>query len=279
MSITGGQYLSAKTSDANFSSSQQQIIDRIKPKRIIYLGEIHDSEIDRQAKLAIVRSLHGKGAKLAIGMEIFQRPFQGALDRYVAGQISESQLLLQTEYAKRWGFDWKYYADIVRFAKDNRLPIIALNTPTEVTRKVAKQGIESLTAAERQYIPPVAQLDRSNLAYRDRIFASYQQHKATAQLNSKTFDRFYTSQLLWDETMAEATANFAIANPTYQTIVIAGQAHIAYGEGIPNRVLRRLKDRPKFTSFSQATILLSADKNTANLQPKPADYIWAAVEE
>jgi len=31
-------------------------------------------------------------------MEMFQRPYQGVLDRYLAGQVSEQELLEQSEY-------------------------------------------------------------------------------------------------------------------------------------------------------------------------------------
>jgi uncharacterized iron-regulated protein len=282
--ITGGSYPPLVMAETNIKAdlTQQQIIERILPVRVVYLGEIHDSEADRVAKANIIRSLHRQRGRannsIAIGMEMFQRPFQQTVDLYLAGKISETDFLDRSEYQKRWGFDWKYYVDVVRFAKKNRIPIIALNAPTEVTRKVAKQGIESLTPTDKQYIPPLSEIDRSNIAYRDRLFASYQQHKATAQLNSKTFDRFYTAQLLWDETMAESIANFAIANPNRQIVVIAGQAHIAYGEGIPDRVRRRLINRPNSNSFSQATILLSTDKATADLKPQPTDFIWKILD-
>jgi uncharacterized iron-regulated protein len=202
---------------------------------------------------------------------MFQRPAQPLLDRYLAGKITIAALRQQTEFDKRWGFKWESYAPILEFAKINRLQIIALNTPTEITRKVAKQGLESLTTAELQYIPPIAEIDRSNAKYQQMILASYQQHAGIVSIASKSFDRFYTAQLLWDETMAERTANFAQQNPDYQTIVLAGRSHIIYGYGIPDRVLRRL-DRSK---FNQKTVLFSHDGDLE--PPKVADFSWNPI--
>jgi uncharacterized iron-regulated protein len=194
----------------------------------------------------------------------------------LAGKITELELLERTEYEQRWGFDWKYYAPILQFARTHRLPVVALNTPTEITRKVARSGIEHLTPADRTYIPPIDQIDRTNHAYRDWLFQIYQEHQKTATINSKSFDRFYTAQLLWDETMAEGVANFVKRNPDRQLVAIVGQAHIIYGYGIPSRVSRRLAQLPNASKFSQATVLLSHADPATPSPPQAADLIWTS---
>lgn len=255
-------------SEIGFTLPQQQIVTQLQTANVVYLGETHDREWDHQQQLAIIQALSKHNSKLAIGMEMFQRPTQPILDRYLAGNITAAELRQQSEFDKRWGFKWEYYAPILEFAKAQRLPLIALNTPTEITRKASKQGLESLTKAELQYIPPIAEIDRTNIEYRGMISASYQQHAGIVSIASRSFDRFYTAQLLWDETMAERVANFAKQNPDRQTIVLAGSSHIIYGYGIPDRVQRRLAS----SKFSQKTVLLSHDVDPQ--QPQPADFIW-----
>ena len=73
------------------------------------------------------------------------------------------------------------------------------------------------------------------------------------------------AQLLWDETMAERVANFVTTQPDYQIVVLAGQAHITYGHGIPDRVQRRLGAK-----FTQKTVLLRQDDNE-----KSTDFVWS----
>ena len=259
-------------SQKGFTPSQQQIITELQTANVVYLGETHDRESDRQQQLAIIQALLQHNPQLAIGMEMFQRPAQPLLDRYLAGTITAAELRQQSEFDTRWGYKWESYAPILEFAKAHRLPVIALNTPTEITRKAAKKGLESLTTSELQSIPPVAQIDRSNLEYRGMILASYQQHAGMVSIASKSFDRFYTAQLLWDETMAERVANFVEQHPQHQTIVIAGSSHIIYGYGIPDRVKRRLAN-PK---ISQKTVLLSYDINFN--QSSPADFVWEGAQ-
>ncbi len=256
-------------SDLRFTPQQSQIVERLKTASVVYLGENHDRDVDRQQQLAILQALFQHKPQLAIGLEMFQRPAQPLLDLYLAGKITAAQLRQQSEFDKRWGYKWESYAPLLEFAKANRLPVIALNTPTEITRKAAKQGLESLTPTELQYIPPIADIDRSNLAYQRMILGSYQQHAGIVSISSKSFDRFYTAQLLWDETMAERVAEFVKQNPDRQMVIIAGSSHIIYGYGIPDRVMRRMGKNSRFT---QKTVLLNHNPDAQ--QPAPADFIW-----
>jgi uncharacterized iron-regulated protein len=265
---TAGALPATARSDFSFTPEQEKIVTQLQSANVVYLGETHDNSSDHQQQLTIIQALFKHKPRLAIGMEMFQRPAQPLLDRYLAGKITATELRQQTEFDKRWGYKWGYYLPILEFAKANRLSVIALNTPTEITRKASKQGLESLTTAELQTIPPLSEIDRSNAQYQQMILASYQQHAGIVSIASKSFDRFYTAQLLWDETMAATTANFVNQNPNYQTIVLAGSSHIIYGYGIPNRVLRRLKN----SKFIQKTVLLSDDGD----RPRSplTDFIW-----
>jgi uncharacterized iron-regulated protein len=255
--------------DAKFTPQQQATMRQLQTANVIYLGETHDRVADRQQQLAIIQALFNYQPRVAIAMEMFQRPAQPILDRYVAGKITETELRQQTEFDRRWGFNWEDFVPLLRFAKANRLKLIAINTPTEITRKVAKQGLESLTGQDLQYIPPIDQIDPSNTKYRDSILASYQQHMGKAPIASKSFDRFYTAQLLWDETMAERIANFVKQQPDYRVVVLAGRAHVIYGYGIPDRVRRRMGQ----SKFTQKTVLLSDEGDQQ--PPQPADFIWS----
>ncbi len=256
--------ISAPQPEMTFTPRQREITRQLQQANIVYLGELHDRASDRQQQIAIIRSLLNHQTRVAIGMEMFQRPAQPLIDRYLAGKITEAELRQQTEFDLRWGYSWDDYVSLLRFAKTNRLPIIALNTPTEITRKVAQQGLESLSGQDLRYIPPIDQIDRRNPKYQNIILASYQQHAKNASINSKSFDRFYTAQLLWDETMADRIATFVKDRPDYQVVVLAGQAHIVHNHGIPDRVQRRLGAK-----FTQKTVLLQPDGDE-----KSTDFVW-----
>lgn len=253
--------------------TQQQILQELVKADVVYLGETHDSAEDHQAQLEILQALYQQNQKIAIAMEMFQRPFQDVLDQYLAGKITEVQLVEQSEYEKRWGFPWEYYAPILRFAKAHQLPVLALNTPTEVTRKVARNGLESLTATERKYIPIFSEIRTDNAEYRQMMQNIYAQHHHVGHGNSMNFERFFTAQVLWDETMAETIAQFLKANPDYQVIVLAGKGHIVYGHGIPSRVARRLSNQNH--QLVQRSVLFSRpEEEQFRGENAIADYFW-----
>ncbi len=249
----------------------QSVLTRLSQASVVYLGETHDSPDDHQAQLEIIQSLHRLNPKLAIALEMFQRPYQSVVDRYLAGEITETQLQELSQFQKRWGFPWEYYAPILRFAKANRLPVIALNTPSEVTRKVARSGLKSLTLNDRRFIPPLSEIRAEPVAYRERMRQIYQEiHQGKGQ--SGRFESFFLAQILWDETMADRISQFLKATPNTQVVVLAGQGHIFYGDGIPSRVARRMLNNPQ---FSQSLVLLNPPAEFTVKQDRPiADFFW-----
>lgn len=257
---------------------QSEILQELAKADVVYLGETHSSPEDHQAQLEIIKQLYGRASQVAIAMEMFQRPYQQVLDRYLAGQLSETELRQQSQYEQRWGFPWEYYAPLLRFAKENHLPVLALNTPKEVTRKVAREGLESLTESELRFIPPISEIRTDNAEYRQMLLDAYKQHQAHGSTGN--FERFFTAQVLWDETMAEAIADFIKAKPNYKVVVLAGQGHIVYGYGIPSRVARRLGIVTGNRRLVQRSVLLSPPEDTPSGKKKPsADFVWQRLDK
>ncbi|MEL6470094.1 MAG: ChaN family lipoprotein [Cyanobacteria bacterium J06623_4] len=239
------------------------ILSAIATRQVVYLGETHNSEADHTAQLEIIEALNEQN-DLAIGLEMFQRPFQPVLDRYLADEITEAELVAQSEYETRWGWDWEFYAPIVRYAKANQIPLIALNTPAEITRKVAREGLKSLSGDDLTYIPPVADIDTTDEAYRESVSAVFSAHGGMG--HSLDFENFFAAQVLWDETMAASVVTQLEAEPDRQVVVLVGEGHIAYDYGIPNRVERRIPE------IEHASVrLMPANEE---IDPEFSDFAW-----
>lgn len=241
-------------------------LSALREADVVYLGERHDSAADHAAQLEILKALQESDSEIAIAMEMFQRPFQPVLDRYLAGEISEAELVEQSEYEQRWGFPWELYAPILRLAQANDWPVLALNAPTEVVRQVAGQGLDSLTADDFRYIPPRDQIDTGNADYQALVMGAFGAHGAHGEMN---FENFFAAQVLWDETMAETIAEFHLANPGYQVVVLAGQGHVVYGYGIPDRVERRLG-----AEVNQQIVLLNPPAAITEARDGVANLFW-----
>ncbi|MBC7971400.1 MAG: ChaN family lipoprotein [Verrucomicrobia bacterium] len=246
---------------------------KLAQANVVYLGETHDRPADHQAQLEIIQALHRLRPKLAIGMEMFQRPYQSVLDRYLANRLTEAELQEQSQYAKRWGYDWEFYAPILRFAQANKLPVIALNTPTEVIRKASRTGLDSLTLAERRFIPPLSAIVLEPEAYRERLQKIHAESHH-GQSTSVNVERFFQAQVLWDETMAERIAQTLQKQPETLVVVLVGQGHIVYGDGIPARVARRMQAARSHAQFTQISLLLNADEPEIQRDRQSADYLW-----
>lgn len=210
------------------------LIGKLANHRVVMVGEAHTRYDHHLHQLAILRGLHQRDANVALGVEWFQLPAQAALDDYVAGRISEAEMLERTGYFDRWRFDYRLYRPVIQYAREHGIPIVALNAPVELTNRISEVGIGGLSADERQKLP---EIDRSNTAYAEDLRNFFQHHPGGEK---RSFDRFLDVQLAWDETMADTAARYLRENPGRRMVVMAGSGHIAYHHGIPDRLQRRL---------------------------------------
>ena len=245
-------------------SQRDRVLNVMAQSDVLYLGERHDSQADHSAQLEIIQAMHRQNGEVAIALEMFQRPFQTPLDQYIAGELDEAQLIQQTEYEQRWGFPWPLYAPILRYAQQHKIPVLALNTPSEVAHKIARSGLESLEGDELNYIPDPDEIDTTNADYRDYVGQAFGGHGAHGNFN---FENFFAAQVTWDETMADTIAQYRESHPKSQVIVLAGRGHVVYGYGIPDRVQRRLGE-----DLKQTIVLLNIVQKLED--ERIADILW-----
>jgi uncharacterized iron-regulated protein len=213
--------------------SLETIIENIKKTPVIYVGEKHTFYEDHKVQLDVIRTLHEENPNLAIGMEMFTQSKQQALDDYLSGKTNEEEFLKSSDYFKDWKFNYHLYREILYFAKEKQIPVIALNLKRELIKKVARNGLDNLTADEKKKIPE--DMDMSDSEYKKRLQKTFSHHDKARGIK---FENFYQSQILWDETMAHSIDRFLRQNPKHQMVIIAGAGHIAYGSGIPKRTYR-----------------------------------------
>ncbi len=241
-----------------------RIINEIGDRKIIYIGERHDSFGDHRVQLDIIRKLHKKGYPIAIGMEMFQKPFQKALDDYISGLIDEKEFLKKSEYFERWGFDYHLYREILLYARDLRIPVVALNIRKEIVSRVAKEGLYALPEEDLKDLPK--DMDFSNLQYKEMLKDFFGMHQDSGE---RSFNFFYQAQILWDESMAHSIDAYLKENPDRRMVVLAGIGHLAFGYGIPHRAHR-------LNGLEYSIVLNNSDveENIADfiLFPEPVEY-------
>jgi uncharacterized iron-regulated protein len=235
---------------------------KVGAARAVCVGEDHTNPHHHWVQLSVVKRLAKdlpKGTKLALGMEMFQRPFQGVLDDYAAKRIDAAALRSRAGWEERWGYDWGFYAQTIDAAIAAGAQLIALNAARELTKKVVKHGLESLTPDEKAQVPELNLDDKAHRAWFDALMESmggssahstkapevpddevHKGVKAAAEPPPEmpSADRIYMVQVIWDESMADGTAKWLAANPTGHAIVLAGNGH-CHDSAIVARIKRR----------------------------------------
>ena len=240
----------------------------LRTKKVIYVGERHDQPSDHGVQYAILRQIHRDEASVAIGMEMFQVPFQEPLTKWSAGQIDETVLRKETEYDERWGFDFSMYRPILEYARNRGIEVVALNTPREVAYAIAKGGVDSLPPDQASALP---ELDLANPQHRALFDSEFDPGEHAV---GDAVDQYYEAQVVWDETMGSRVAEtLGRADGPAKMIVFAGRVHVKRGLGVPDRAAKR-------GAAPYAVVLPVTDKELkAELKRPPeersADFFWA----
>ncbi len=217
------------------------IIDDIVPSRVVYVGEMHTDYGSHLLQLQIIQALHERDPELAIGMEMFPRSSQQALDDYIEGTITdEREFLKQSNYFKVWGYDYRMYRDIIGYARKHRIPLLGLNLEKDIVSTVFRKGATD-ELSEEQLAQVAAEREVELPGYRKRLTAVHSMHNQSP--HGSNFNGFLQAQSMWDETMAESIVNYLQANPKKRMVVIAGTGHVYKDSAIPPRVARRMEVR------------------------------------
>jgi uncharacterized iron-regulated protein len=245
------------------TGSLSQIVEQIGDSRVVLVGETHTRYDHHLVQLEILKHLYQKSPKLALGVEWFQRPFQQHLDDYIAGKITEKEMLHLTDYFNRWSYDYRLYRPIINYAREQGIPIIALNASRELMAALSQSDMENLPEEFQDQLPD--SYDWSDKDYEQRLRDMYELHPEF----QGEFEGFLRGQLTWDESMAERAAQYLQDNPEQRMLILAGSGHIAFGSGIPNRLKRRL-------DVKQSSILVSEDLLPHS--PDIADYLVLSTQ-
>jgi uncharacterized iron-regulated protein len=204
--------------------------------RITYVGETHDNPASHRLEFQVLHALSERyPGRLALGMEMFVLSQQPILDRWVAGELDEKTFLKQSQWFDNWNMDFAYYREILNFARDRHIPVIALNAEKALVKAIRSKELAQLSAAEKLQLPDLDFSDPYHRALVEAIFGD----NSHARLFK---EQFISAQVVRDETMAESVAHYlkSPAGENRHMVVIAGGDHVSSGFGIPRRVFRRL---------------------------------------
>jgi uncharacterized iron-regulated protein len=227
--------------------------------QVVFIGELHDQTGHHQAQLSIIRGLLKDRQPLAIGLEMFRKDSQPALDRWIGGNYPVKSFI--NDYNNNWSM-WEKYQEIFDFARRQKVPMVGLNISREISAKVARNGFAALPEKDRQALGNVQ--CAVNPEYGDFIRRAMGGHGGHGQ----QYLFFCEAQMLWDTMMARHLVDFLKTNPQYRVVVLAGNGH-AWKFGIPRQLLGKME-----VSYRVVLPEVAGRMDRSQLEPAFADYLW-----
>jgi uncharacterized iron-regulated protein len=104
------------------------LVDACRQADIVYVADYHTLGQSQKTFLKILARMPKRWRRNAIlGMEFVQGQFQGAIDRYLAGRITERTFLQRMDYRNHWPYEiWPNYKPIFDRASDEGLDVLAI---------------------------------------------------------------------------------------------------------------------------------------------------------
>jgi len=216
---------------------------------VILVGEQHDDPNTHRLEAAILQGLLRRRVGVTVSLEMFERDVQPSLDAYLAGSMEEAVFLKGSRPWPRYATD---YRALVEIARAHGWPVLASNVPRRLAAEVAKGGSAALARATSEEPALVARAAQCPLdSYFERFSAAMNAHpapgaeKMSEEEKRAATERYYLSQCVKDETMAEsiAAAFERQAGRPGSIVHYNGSFHSDFGAGVAERVRRRLPGR------------------------------------
>jgi uncharacterized iron-regulated protein len=247
-------------------------IARIAEADVVFLGESHTDETTHQFQLAVYESLlEAKAGKVVLGMEMFDRDVQPALDQYLAGEIDEQEFL---KSARPWANYREAYRPLVEHARTAKAPVLGTNFPTPIRQKMMMEGdevLKNLPKDDRWQVP--RELHPNTPAYWKRVDNATRGHQGIMPAQSDE-DRLYVTQSLWDNSMGEACADALDKFPDSLVLYVNGGFHSAHWDG----AVHQLRLRKPHAKIVTVTIVPTSNPGTLEVDDEPVADFVAAVE-
>jgi uncharacterized iron-regulated protein len=190
-------------------------------------------------QLRIIQAIYEQDRNLSIGLEMFPVSFQEALNKWSMGILSRDEFIQESRWYVNWNFNFGFYEKIFNLAKNNKIPLYALNAPRAIIRKIRMKGWDKLSEDEKRIVPNP---DVSHEEHRALIRAIFEATPLPHQMKGAGLDMvfagLYRAQSAWDEVMAY-NALQSHERAGRKMVVLVGSGHLIYNLGINRRAYEK----------------------------------------
>jgi uncharacterized iron-regulated protein len=289
MAHAQGSYVPQRVFDTTrgaFSDFEVMLADLARAD-VVFVGEQHDDPNTHRLERMVLEGLARRRPSLVVSLEMFERDVQEPLDHFLMGHMAEDEFLTASRPWPRYATDYKPLVDFA-IAKD--WPVVAANVPRALASDVSKSGLDVLKTksdAQKKWFASDLKCPMDD-EYFHRFAEAMGEHPATpgsgqsaAGAQRQSLERFYASQCVKDETMAESSAQAwqigATSGARPLVVHFNGAFHSDFAEGTAERTIRRLPGK------RVAVLSILAVENLESPAPdaaerKRADYLVYTVK-
>ncbi|MBI4577960.1 MAG: ChaN family lipoprotein [Planctomycetes bacterium] len=94
---------------------------------VIYCGDYHTLPQAQKTALRLLEEVSGR-RPVTLALEVVYDRDQGALDRYMAGELPEADFLAAIDYERTWGFPWVQYRPLFEWALREGARVVGINS-------------------------------------------------------------------------------------------------------------------------------------------------------
>jgi uncharacterized iron-regulated protein len=191
--------------------SLDAVLCKIADKQVIFVGEIHGTSSIHLLQLEVIKYLKQSGKEIIIALEAFPFTRQETFNKWIERSLNERAF--EQIYRATWSVPYAYYKGIFDYAREQHIPLLAINAEDIMIREVSRQGLQMVP---EDFLKKVNFSDCSTDAqYKEMLSTTY---------HASEFPFFCQGQRLRDAVMAFTIAQ-AIRGNNYTVVVLAGVAH------------------------------------------------------
>jgi len=240
--------------DQQKSADLEAVLKEIENDKVIFIGEIHGTPSIHLLQLEIIKYLHQRGKQVAVALEAFPESKQEIFNRWIGGKLDE--YTFERIYKETWAIPYEYYKEILEYAREEHIPLVAINADNALIGAVSKYGLREIS---QDFLREIKFTEcATDVQYKEIIDRTY---------HAAEFPFLCDGQRLRDAVMAFNIAH-AVRGDNVTIVALIGATH-AMKIAVPRMLQRHM-------TVSSIVLMPGSVRHMIRRIPDKhiADYIW-----
>jgi uncharacterized iron-regulated protein len=138
--------------DADPAALARLVAARAVGAQVVYLGESHDNPRHHADQARVLEAMLAGGARPALAFEMLTQDQQPAVDAAMLEPADPVALAERLRWVERNWPSFEMYRPLFDLARSYGLPVIAIDLPQTVVRRISREGLASLAPDERSRV-------------------------------------------------------------------------------------------------------------------------------